>query len=275
MAKNSDYEAALEKGTKLLQLLTDPAEPPPQSYFTDVEDLDENGYVSSTDYIFTDMDRLSDPFRDLGADSEMVDNGGKNILVHHVYGEKFTQNLMVGEFPNTLLSVLTAVQGTLPYFAQVCNPEAGILIADGNLTVPAAVMLEDELTKLPPLHYWSDIAFLQYLSTFPSPPPQPLPLNYVLRLGIMNHDTYQVLGNIFAGHGLHQCHSWPGLTFDIESEEGRAILGTPNGSGVAWMLIQHKAQLGEKKIKKVTVFHASASGDHCISGRPSLLFWIV
>ena len=272
MAKDSDYEAAVEKGTKLLQLLTDPAEPPPQSYFTDVEDLDENGYASSMDYIFTDMDRLSDAFRDLGADSEMIDNGGKNILVHHVYGEKFTKNLMVGEFPDKLSSILTAVQGTLPYFAHVCNPEDGMLIADGNLTVPAAVMLDDELTKLPLLHYWSDIAFLQYLSTFPSPPPQPLPLNYVLRLGIMNHETCQVLVNIY---GLHECCLWPGLTFDIESEEGQAILGTPNGSGVAWMLIQHKAQLGEKKIKKVTVFHASASGDHYISRRPSLLFWIV
>jgi hypothetical protein len=67
--------------------------------------------------------------------------------------------------------------------------------------------------------------------------------------------------------------AWPGVTFDIESEEGKAILGTPNGAGTAWLLIQRKRELGRRRIEKVTVFHAGMKED--MFGWPSLLFWIV
>jgi hypothetical protein len=66
---------------------------------------------------------------------------------------------------------------------------------------------------------------------------------------------------------------WPGITFDIQSEEGKAILGTPYGSGVAWMLIQHSKALRERTIKKVTIFYSPKKDD--LFRWPSLLFWIV
>ena len=46
---------------------------------------------------------------------------------------------------------------------------------------------------------------------------------------------------------------WPGLTFSIESDEGLALLGTPNGRGVAWLLKQHE-ELSGKRASKVTVW---------------------
>jgi hypothetical protein len=82
-----------------------------------------------------------------------------------------------------------------------------------------------------------------------------------------------VLNKILKIHGYSTYDLWPGVIFDIESEEGRAILGTPNGSGVAWMLIQHSKALGERAIEKVTIFHAPKKGD--LFRWPSLLFWIV
>jgi len=47
---------------------------------------------------------------------------------------------------------------------------------------------------------------------------------------------------------------WPGRTYDATSLEGQALLGTPNESGVAFMLYQHKHDLEHKAIKKVTAF---------------------
>lgn len=41
----------------------------------------------------------------------------------------------------------------LPYFGQVCNPQASILIVHGNLTVPAASNLEEEPIEIPLLRY--------------------------------------------------------------------------------------------------------------------------
>ena len=40
----------------------------------------------------------------------------------------------------------------------------------------------------------------------------------------------------------------------MSTEEGQAILGTPNGSGVAYFLIDHKPELGVRVPTKVTVF---------------------
>ena len=74
-------------------------------------------------------------------------------------------------------------------------------------------------------------------------------------------------------HGHDTYFEWPGISFEVESEEGRAILGTPNGSGVAWMLGQHKGQFAGKRVERVTVFYAKKKGD--LYRWPSLLFWVM
>jgi hypothetical protein len=89
----------------------------------------------------------------------------------------------------------------------------------------------------------------------------------------VNVPTYSILNKIMARHGLAQYPIWPGTTFDMECEEGRAILGTPNGAGTAWLLIQHKKQLGDRRIEKVTIFYAENESD--LWRWPSLLFWVV
>ncbi|KAI2476619.1 hypothetical protein Ptr902_11966 [Pyrenophora tritici-repentis] len=255
MTNDQLYQTAVEKGIKLLEYFTNTI-PIPQSQFTDPEDLYDEGHVASDEYLFVDVERLSTPFRDLGTNSVMDHEGGKNILVHHVYDQGFENDIRIR-----------------PYFAQICNPEAGILVAEGNLTVPVAAIFEDLFIEILLLQHWLDIAFLQYLSTFPSPPPQPLPLKYIFQLTIMNETTCEILKSVIAKQDAEECGSWPGLTFDIDSEEGRAILGSPNGAGVAWMLLQHRLQLGERQIEKVTVFYATDQGDLC--KWPSLLFWVV
>lgn len=35
---------------------------------------------------------------------------------------------------------------------------------------------------------------------------------------------------------------------------GQALLGTPNGEGVAWLLINHKSVWGRKRVKSVAVY---------------------
>lgn len=132
------------------------------------------------------------------------------------------------------------------------------------------------MPEVPPLHHWSDIAYLQWLKTSTSassPVPLPAPIKFVLRLKIQNVDTYSILNKITARHGLTGYPPWPGIVLDIESDEGKAVLGTPNGAGVAWLLIQRKKELGHKRVEKVTFFCVPSEGE--IHLWASLLFWIV
>lgn len=79
---------------------------------------------------------------------------------------------------------------------------------------------------------------------------------------------------------------WPGLEFPIHSEEAKVILGSPNGlvaghfrkfssisccddsTNTFVSVAQHKTQLGNKFVYKVTVFADQENGF------TQLLFWI-
>lgn len=47
---------------------------------------------------------------------------------------------------------------------------------------------------------------------------------------------------------------WPGDRIDVDSEIGKALLGTPNGRAVAYLLSQHRETLVNVTIHQFTVF---------------------
>ncbi|KAG9193386.1 hypothetical protein G6011_03421 [Alternaria panax] len=116
----------------------------------------------------------------------MTYDGGENIRLHHTHGV----NAVEREEYNT-------VHG---YFSQVTNPHAGVLIADSNLSPSHAAAFndteEEQDSDLPLLRHWSDVAFLQYLSSFSSPFVQPVSLKYVFRIQIQNSGTFLVVNKI-------------------------------------------------------------------------------
>ncbi len=48
--------------------------------------------------------------------------------------------------------------------------------------------------------------------------------------------------------------NWPGVPFAKGTDEFQAILGTPHGKGVVYLLVQHPNELPTKNIQSVTVF---------------------
>ncbi|KAI4682345.1 uncharacterized protein J4E88_005235 [Alternaria novae-zelandiae] len=261
---NQDYEAAVVKGTRLLQILAAKDKTQVQSAYEEVQELAQHGHLLKPQDKFFEINCIADALCDLGVSDKMVYDGGENNRTHHVHdrdGAEATEDD-------------TTTHG---YFSQVSNPHSGVLIADSNLSPAHAAKFDDEweeeAIELPSLRHWSDVAFLQYLSSFPEPPIRPIPLNYVFRVQIQNAATSLVLNKIISKHATFTYEMWPGITFGMDSEEGKAILGTPNGCGVAWMLIQHKKAFGEKNIEKVTLFHAAKKDD--LFRWPTLLFWIV
>lgn len=80
-----------------------------------------------------------------------------------------------------------------------------------------------------------------------------------------------MLWKILEDRRIEGYSQWPSLVLDTETNAGRAILGTPNGAATAYLLIQRKAKLGNKRIGKIAVFWGKDGG---MGGKlPSLCFW--
>lgn len=83
-------------------------------------------------------------------------------------------------------------------------------------------------------------------------------LRYFLFHNVENPETWAMVLRIFGRYGglRHRSHgraelqlpAWPGTRLPITSEEAQALLATPIGGSIAWLLIQHKADLGGKTI---------------------------
>ena len=142
--------------------------------------------------------------------------------------------------------------------------------------------LNKRAMSLPKLQKWSDIAFLTLNCCVAKNE-----LRYVLRANIQNDDTVAVISLLLNEDASGKIipfprpacwrnrPRWPGIVFDKE-ENVQALLGTPNGSGVAWLLTQRKRGLGHRIVDKVTLFfteHRYSSSDD-IHENPNLLFHI-
>ncbi len=56
---------------------------------------------------------------------------------------------------------------------------------------------------------------------------------------------------------------WPGKTFGLETNEGKALLGTPNGVAVGWLLIDRYREMGRRE-PKVTIW---------VMGNSKIIVW--
>lgn len=81
----------------------------------------------------------------------------------------------------------------------------------------------------------------------------PHDLRYLGHDAITNDDTVAIMKHVFQNGPAKQLLIWPGLTFGLDQEEGQALLGTPNGLGTAWLLIDRAKELGPR-MPKVTIF---------------------
>ncbi|KAL4765635.1 uncharacterized protein BDW70DRAFT_156113 [Aspergillus foveolatus] len=85
-------------------------------------------------------------------------------------------------------------------------------------------------SQYPPLYQLSDVYFLEWMRQANNSP-RSKRLKYFLRFHIVNLNTV----NIIRGATGNNVKTWPGDMFDIRTtDEGKALLRTPNGVGVAY-----------------------------------------
>lgn len=76
------------------------------------------------------------------------------------------------------------------------------------------------------------------------------------QLNIENKDTVKIVNEALSKAGPSGQKEEVDETFTMASESGKALLGTPLGCGVAFLLINHKDvnQMGLKEVDSVRVF---------------------
>ncbi|KXT04727.1 hypothetical protein AC578_9675 [Pseudocercospora eumusae] len=137
------------------------------------------------------------------------------------------------------------------------NLKQGVLLAAMN-TSPKGINEQraDEnpplppILPLPPLQNWSDLVFLamQRYAKSIGKPDALKNLRHIVRHTVANEETIEVLKHVIGKEMVGHGDTFPAFEFSVDDPRIKAALGSPNGKGVAWLLGQHKRQLGNKFI---------------------------
>jgi hypothetical protein len=86
MARDQDYEAAVEKGTKLLQMSTKKTKTSIESAFKHSKESAQHGYHLETNQTSFEIEYIAKALGGLNIDHKMIYDGGKNVRTHHQHG---------------------------------------------------------------------------------------------------------------------------------------------------------------------------------------------
>ncbi|KAF2403549.1 hypothetical protein EJ06DRAFT_553829 [Trichodelitschia bisporula] len=151
------------------------------------------------------------------------------------------------------------VPHTGAYYGVILNWESGLIFAGASMspigravTDPAAAV---PLWQWPPIAHWSDVVWYMWDEMGQAFGGGNINrLQWIIRDGIADDDTRRVIREIEAAHG--RVGTWENgkQTYMPGSSEGMALLGTPQGRGVALLLIDHKHLMGPKYVSSITIF---------------------
>ncbi|KAK4991787.1 hypothetical protein LTR50_001604 [Elasticomyces elasticus] len=252
------WDDALATGCMLMDLMSLSPSIPPISRFTNIEDLDRYGWeMLDQGSNPSDVFSIRAALKSIGVIDDIGLYSGRKISWEHL-------NSYDGEdgevYPPTLADY------TCSYAVRSGFLDASFVYGPahkGSEQVPP-------VTRLPELKALSDVMFLQWQALCGKSKVSPKTLKYYLSSFIVNETTNRIIEEALRRVGKpYPPAKWPGTTFLMTGDEGKAILATPNGRAIAWFLAQHKTQLGNKSVKQVTVFR-----DDTMNGIPFALFEI-
>ncbi|KAL1797202.1 hypothetical protein ACET3X_003808 [Alternaria dauci] len=253
-------------------------------------ELDQDVSANFDDNSLESKNKIGAALTDLGLSTTPMKDGGKNIafaVEHHDDQLKYDdgQDVPIEEQNYEIDGKLYPNTGAGFIFA--FNPEQGgesltILLRDllyrlifgQNFLGPKAAAehnlpWDPKKEEFPKLSMASDILAAYWLRN-----PNPKNLKYWFGQDVVNEATEPIIMKILVDHGYTEgVPAWPGLQLDMPSDEALALLGSPIGSTVAFFLIQHKEELGLKRVTSVTIFRDHNTISH-LTAEVQLLFRI-
>lgn len=76
--------------------------------------------------------------------------------------------------------------------------------------------------------------------------PNPANLNYMFMMWVINEETLSIMKRALKAKGKDKYSVWPGDDFSTREPEGQALLGSPNGKPMGYLVNQRKQDMGVK-----------------------------
>lgn len=151
------------------------------------------------------------------------------------------------------------LQATNAVFSSLINVDDGVLVGWQKFG-PAYMARMYQIPTVPRLKNWGEVVFLDWMEVARRRQKDISNIKYIVSADIANAETGQILQRILGVNDVkancRRFYRWNRRReFNMDTEEGRALLSSPNGRGAAIFLIMHKNTFGEKTtISKVTVW---------------------
>ena len=209
---------------------------------------------------------------DLGINTRMDTEGGPTYCYGYKHTTETTHNGITyrvsTQISILLLSVLmlTFTQPTQAVFSTILNIDDGVLIGWHKFGPKHMGLRQNPpVTILPELKNWSDIAFLKWLALCRRRNRPVQPLKYIISAEVTNSETGPILQQILGVNNVKaNCGRWrwrDRKVYTMDTPEGKALLGSPNGRGAALILIQHKNYFGVTTTISHVTFWCGAKDD--------------
>ena len=111
------------------------------------------------------------------------------------------------------------------------------------------VAKNDRPAVIPQLNRLSDMMWYQWIHLFTDP----ATLRYIGHDNISNRLSQGIIREMLLRMTGDKFSPWPGYSFGLDTDDGRALLGTPNGIGVAWLLLDRFRDMGKRQ-PRVTIW---------------------
>ena len=226
-----------------------------QSKWTNPRDLRDHGWTSNRYDPMWQTRGVDDVLEDLHIRHSSTDKDVK--IVHRVCSVRDV----------TLRTKLTMPQDTDAQYCQVIKVRDGLIMPYFIWSPAEEARRRGRSAPDLPLAQYSDVLFLEYSKMAERAHVSVRNIKYILFHNVENTQTWAAVLKLFDRRGKlrHrsnakpqlQLRSWPGERFSMRSDrdETQALLATPLGATVAWLLIQHKSTFAGKDVRSVRWLH--------------------
>ncbi|KAF1933176.1 uncharacterized protein M421DRAFT_415538 [Didymella exigua CBS 183.55] len=281
-AMGAEFQKAKNKGCTLwAQMHTDDA--PAGNFFDPQRDSAQSDYLELSDLVdwgyFTKKTGINKPKCDMGNGKDGY--GLEAVLrAKGISAEKMDWNCVKithGE-PNSKALPIDlqsynapggkTLRSTGAIYQFAMNEKDGVLVLakryspahQANYRIPPV-----PADQLPALRSSSDIAWLAWKPLHD----KGIKLNHIVTWSIANGGSSRLIAAALDAVADETQTSldtdlkpYPWKEFDVERLSGSLILGSPNGLGIGYILVQHKPELGNRRTKKIEVFLADTAASN-------------
>lgn len=244
------WQEAISQGEERLRMLAAPTNQVEQSPFVHPGDLARYGWRLDAE-LDADVRRKSSlrDWQDAWTELRLPEQTGSTVKVE--WGQKIPSAAIDGKiyqpsggrFSNIYNSEI--ILGSVAYSPTYKAPRHDPPVQNEDIT---------------PLRKWSDVAFLEQMRQCGQDSQRLEQLRFLGAMSVVTGSTRAILIEAIGGEArlAEMPKGWDfRKTWTTTSAEGKAVLGTVHGAWPAYLLAQHKRQLGRKSVTAVSVFLGS------------------